>query len=188
MKILKNTGKKFPRQRKCKECKQEFTQYTPLQTRCNTCVLKTIYIKKPKCKPLPKLKKPISKVKQDKSEPEKLRDKAWKLWSDYIRRKEKYICFTCGRQKTKKTTNAGHYKHGRLDFDEMNIHCQCIHCNKYLNGNLGTYNMKLIEKYGKEAVDDLILRANQHTNKYSISELEEIIDKIKYENTKKLPF
>ena len=70
----------------------------------------------------------------------------------------------------------------------MNIHCQCIYCNHHLHGNLGTYNMKLIEKYGKEAVDDLILRANQHTNKYSISELEEIIDKIKYENTKSLPF
>lgn len=185
-KYLKNV--KFPRQRKCKECGEEFTQYNPLQTKCNECVLKQMYKKKPKCKPLPKPKKPIPKVKKNKSEVEKLRDKAWKLWSAYIREKEKYICFTCGRQKDKKTTEAGHFKHGKLDFDPMNIHCQCTYCNKYLHGNLGVYATKLIDKYGRKAFDDLVLRANKHTNKYSINELEEIIDKIKYENTKSLPF
>lgn len=186
----KRNAKKEVKLKKCKVCG---TLFKPYKTTDQYCSSPCYYhdqpvVKKPKCKPLPKSKKPISKVKQNKSEPEKLRDKAWRLWSDYIREKEKYICFTCGRQKTKKTTDAGHYKHGKLDFDEMNIHCQCNYCNQYLHGNLGIYTIKLIEKYGKEAVDDLILRANQHTNKYSISELEKIIDKIKYNKTKKLPF
>lgn len=66
--MLKNIGKKFPRQRKCKECKEEFTQYTPLQTRCNTCVLKKIYVKKPTCKPLPKPKKKVNHTTKIKRE------------------------------------------------------------------------------------------------------------------------
>lgn len=133
---------------------------------------------KPKCKPLPKPHKPINKVKKDKSPLQKFRDKTWKFWSRYVRLKENYICFTCGRQKDKKTTDAGHYKHGKLDFDEMNVHCQCNYCNQHLHGDLGTYNMKLIDKYGKKDVDDLILRANQDTNRYSMSELEEIYESI----------
>lgn len=186
----KRNEKKEVKLKKCKVCG---TLFKPYKTTDQYCSSPCYYhdqpvVRKPQCKPLPKPKKPISKVKKDKSEPEKLRDKAWKLWSAYIREKEKYICFTCGRQKDKKTTEAGHFRHGKLDFDPMNIHCQCTQCNRYLHGNLGIYTIKLIDKYGKEAVDDLILRANQHTNKYSITELEEIIDKIKYETTKKLPF
>jgi hypothetical protein len=141
--------------------------------------LKKIYTGKPKCKPLKKTRKYIPKVKKDKSETQKLHDKVWKLWSTYIRKKEKYICFTCDRQKTKNTTEAGHFKHGKLDFDSMNIHCQCTQCNHYLNGNLGVYATKLIDKYGREKFDDLVLRANRNNNKYSISELEEIAENIR---------
>jgi hypothetical protein len=111
-----------------------------------------------------------------KSQKKRLHAKAWKIFSQYIRQRDKGICFTCGTKKPWKEMHAGHFKHGRLDFDEMNVHCQCIYCNTYLHGNLGEYGIKLVKKYGLKKVQDLILRANTHLG-YSIEELESVIRK-----------
>ncbi len=72
--------------------------------------------------------------------------------------------------------DAGHWKHNKLDFDEMNIHPQCVHCNKWLHGNLASYTLHLIRDYGSEAINDLERRSNQIT-KYTRQDLEEIINK-----------
>jgi hypothetical protein len=78
-----------------------------------------------------------------KSELLRAKDRAWEYFSKYIRARDPY-CATCGGQ----TTQAGHFWHGVLDFDEMNINGQCTRCNLYLSGNLGEYAIYLIEKYG----------------------------------------
>ena len=55
----------------------------------------------------------------------RLRDRAWILCSEYIRKRDKGICFTCGEP----GDQAGHFKHGKnceRYFDEYNIHCQCL--------------------------------------------------------------
>jgi hypothetical protein len=70
--------------------------------------------------------------------------------------------------------HAGHYHHGRLDFNRLNIHPQCVRCNLRLHGNLGLYGERLIEEHGVEAVKDLRLRANT-VHVYTIKELEEIV-------------
>jgi hypothetical protein len=105
----------------------------------------------------------------------KLHKKAWKLQSEYIRRAEKGICFTCGRRGEWKEMNAGHYIHGnRMDFDPLNIHCQCPHCNLFLHGNLGIYAERLIAEYGEEAVIRLRERSREE-KKFTIFELEALI-------------
>ena len=104
-----------------------------------------------------------------------VRHQAWKLQSEYVRRFEKGICFTCGYQGEWKTMQAGHFLHRNcLDFDLRNIHCQCVKCNKYLSGNLIPYTIKMTEKYGKLVVDELRQLSNQ-VRKFSRSELEELI-------------
>ena len=104
-----------------------------------------------------------------------LHKKAWKLMSEYTRRYEKGICFTCGKRKNWKEQNAGHYIHKDcLDFDFINIHCQCVHCNKFLSGNLGIYAERLISEYGEPAITELRTRS-QTIKKFTISELENII-------------
>jgi hypothetical protein len=71
--------------------------------------------------------------------------------------------------------NAGHYIHKDcLDFDPVNIHCQCVRCNKYLSGNLGVYAERLIMEYGEEAIAELRIRS-QEIKKFTLAELEEII-------------
>jgi hypothetical protein len=86
--------------------------------------------------------------------------KAWAVFSEYIRRRDKGVCCTCGSINNWKDTNAGHYKHGVLDFDEMNINCQCVGCNKWNHGRLDRYGDFLRGKYGEETYKDLVARAS----------------------------
>jgi len=127
-----------------------------------------------KKKKLIKSKKIKSKKITKKPNPRKiLHGKVWTLFSRIVREEEAYICYTCGLQFDKYTTNAGHFHHGKLDFDRVNIHCQCIGCNKYKHGNLGLYAIHLVKQYGIEVVDDLALRANTHLG-YPLEELEKL--------------
>ena len=109
----------------------------------------------------------------------KLHKQAWDLQSEYIRRLEKGICFTCGKHFPWKETNAGHYIHGnKMDFVKLNIHCQCVRCNKWLSGNSGIYAERLIAEYGEEAVAEL-REINKHEHKFTIIELQNLISTYK---------
>lgn len=85
--------------------------------------------------------------------------KAWDAFSLYVRTKENYTCFTCGKRGDKYDMQAGHFKHNVLDFDEMNVHCQCTQCNHFLSGRLDVYAEKLIQKYGITEFSALVQRA-----------------------------
>jgi hypothetical protein len=98
------------------------------------------------------------------------KERAWKAMSEYIRWRDYPGCYTCEAVGGIESMHAGHYIHGRLDYDEMNIHAQCVRCNVYLHGNLGVYAERLIKDHGQEAVDDLRKRANER-KKYNVDEL-----------------
>ena len=106
-----------------------------------------------------------------------LHKKAWKLQSDYIRQYEQGICFTCGDKRAWKEQQAGHYIHKDcLDFDNVNIHCQCVRCNKWLSGNSGVYCERLIAEYGEQSVAELRERSKS-IKKFTITELQDLITK-----------
>ena len=113
-------------------------------------------MRKKSLRPLPKLKR--------------LAESAFHKW---IVKRDKGKCFTCGQP----GNQAGHYQHGKLDFDEDNLHCQCPRCNKWLHGNLGVYTLNLIELHSKEWVDELVQRSHTQSNKFSRDQLEELIKK-----------
>ena|SRR3990167_6266274 len=97
------------------------------------------------------------------------KQKAWALFSEWVRRSEKGICYTCGQRYWNeelgrndwKRMDAGHYKHNVLDFDPLNIHCQCKKCNKWLHGNGTEYSIRLIRQFGLGKVEDLHRRATK---------------------------
>lgn len=97
-----------------------------------------------------------------------LHKKAWDLWSIYIRKRDNGVCFTCGKRDWNlelgepeiRSMQAGHFIHNVLDFDPMNINCQCSRCNHYLSGNGAEYSIRLIRIYGLKAVEDLHNRAS----------------------------
>lgn len=124
-----------------------------------------------------KARKPL-KDKQTSSPRINLKRKAWDTFSKWIRQRDKR-CVTCG---STNQLQAGHFWHGVLDFDEMNINAQCKHCNHYWSGNLAPYSVYLIRKYGREAFEDLekrhyiALRGEFRKD----SEYQEIIDKYQH--------
>src|SRR3990167_476703 len=102
---------------------------------------------KPKPKRLPR--KQVSRIR-------KLHRKAWKLFSAWIRSRAAdpdghVACISCGASWPLQQMHAGHYIHGKLDFDPMNVNPQCSRCNTYLYGNLADYHVALVSRYGAEA-------------------------------------
>lgn len=78
----------------------------------------------------------------------KLKKKLWTLFSLYIRQRDKYTCFTCGRKGEGSGMHAGHFISkaiGGVDlyFDEDNVHAQCYNCNINLSGNQYEYSLRL---------------------------------------------
>ena len=80
------------------------------------------------------------------------------------------ICVTCGKPKHYKESNAGHFKHG-LDFVRDNQHFQCVYCNQFLSGNGTKYSLYMIDRYGRDRVDEILAMKNY---KYSIPDLQEM--------------
>lgn len=87
-----------------------------------------------------------------------LKKKADKVFSDYIRQRDKGKCFTCGCVKEWKEQQNGHYITRSclaLRYNEENCHCQCVGCNVFKHGNYTTYSLKMIEKYGVDKLKEL---------------------------------
>lgn len=106
----------------------------------------------------------------------RLKAKAWNIMSLYVRLRDEGRCFTCGKVDSIQKMNAGHFKHHRLDFDERNIHCQCVSCNKFRGGKLDIYAERLEDMYGQGIIQELSAAANK-IHRYTRTELEEIIEK-----------
>lgn len=92
-------------------------------------------------------------------------------------------CVTCGVVKHYKEMDAGHFisrARTATKITEKNIHPQCKRCNGFLSGNMIAYTTFMIDKYGREFVDDLIVKSKQ-VMKYTDLELEEITEYLKKE-------
>lgn len=103
------------------------------------------------------------------------KSKAWNIFSKYIRARDKGICFTCGKRDDPQNMDAGHFRHNRSSvfFDEWNVHAQCTKCNRFLHGNLGDYALRLEDKIGRKALDELIKKSYQ-IKKWKPRELKEL--------------
>ena len=109
-------------------------------------------------------------------------DRLWRLVSQYIRRRDRGICFTCGVEKDwKKDMTAGHMIHKKdapIHFHEQNIHAQCKQCNKYLSGKGIEYLRNVQRKYGTRRGDWLI-EEGKKTHNYTLPELLKLEKKYK---------
>lgn len=107
------------------------------------------------------------------SENQKLKIKLWKVFSEYIRRRDAdwkgfVACCSCGTSKHYKEMNAGHYR-PRTDglatfFLETNVHAQCPQCNLYKHGNLAPYAIYLRRRYGDQILEKLEWETQQIIN------------------------
>lgn len=100
----------------------------------------------------------------------------------YLRLKEAddngYVtCVTCGAIGSYKEFQSGHFQHS-LHFIEDNQHSQCIFCNGYNSGSMAKYTLYMIDRYGRDRVEELI-RLKKQAHRYSQSELKELRTKFR---------
>ena len=104
-----------------------------------------------------------------------LHEKARAVFAKWIVKRDKNICFTCG----KYGNQCGHFVHGKaMDFSEKGNHCQCASCNFFRSGNLIVYAIKLEAKYGYGIVQKLKAEGDK-IKRWKRKELERIIKKYK---------
>lgn len=92
----------------------------------------------------------------------------WKHFTIFIKNRDKYICCTCGRHFEGGAMGGGHYiakaacslEHY---FSEINVNAQCTNCNCRLEGNRPAYRAFLLQKHGKEVLEDLELHYSRST-------------------------
>ena len=90
-----------------------------------------------------------------------LRKLAGEKFRKFIRERDKdKRCISCGTGSPEQAGHfysAGHYP--SLEFNEDNVHGQCVHCNYYEHANLILYRINLVKKIGIERVEQLELLA-----------------------------
>jgi hypothetical protein len=121
-----------------------------------------------------------------------------KVFSEYIRLRDAdsqgYVwCVTCGKPhywSDGHQVNCGHFlPRGRkaTRFDEKNCHGQCVQRNMYKSGEWDIYEQRMIELYGKEAVEELKLKSrigggyDSYQLKEKITEYREKVKQLKIE-------
>lgn len=107
-----------------------------------------------------------------------------KYFNPYIRLRDVMAngygrCISCNAIKHYSDLDAGHFisvgSCGALEFDEMNVHAQCQHCNRFNSGDAKiVYFTNLERKIGRENLDRL-MAMSKTTHKWSSWELEELI-------------
>lgn len=109
----------------------------------------------------------------------KLKKKLDKTFSDYIRQRDDYTCFTCGKKGDKTNIQNGHYVSRSFNstrYSEINCNAQCVGCNIFKKGNLDDYALRLIRRHGNEILATLAAEKKK-TKQFTTGELEELITK-----------
>lgn len=106
-----------------------------------------------------------------------LKKDLWKVFTLYIKNRDGWRCFTCGRSCEGSGAHGGHFitkSIGGIElyFNEDNVHCQCYNCNINLSGNIWEYGQRL----GTEKVNELIsLKAKSKKAQWGRAEYEKKI-------------
>jgi hypothetical protein len=116
-----------------------------------------------------------------------LKNKAWKLVSEYVRRSHADAggfcgCYTCGAPiHWKLEAQAGHAiggRHNAVLLDVEIIRPQCVSCNVFRRGNYPIFAAKLIRENGIEWFEQKLAQARQVV-KYTRSDLEDVVNEYK---------
>lgn len=108
---------------------------------------------------------------------QKLKKVADKVFSDYIRQRDGYTCFTCGKRLENRFSQNGHFisrQYNATRYDERNCNCQCYACNVLYNGQAAEYAIRLQVKYGIGIVEELNSLRKQ-IKQFSVPELQSLI-------------
>ena len=114
-----------------------------------------------------------------------LKRKAWKMFSEYIRRRDadyagRVSCYTCGLRMHWKSAHAGHAiggRHHAVLFDPEICRPQCYRCNVPMRGQYPIFAAKLIREYGLEWFEAKLQGAHHRVVKLTPADLEGLIER-----------
>lgn len=127
------------------------------------------------------------KKRRKKSDFEKLKKKAWKIYSQYIRIMSANpngiaMCVTCGVKKHWKKMQAGHFvsgRSGRVLYADKNAHVQCYRCNVCLSSNWEAYYEFMKKTYGMDTINALLaLKHEDMSNPLSNENIKAICEEV----------
>jgi hypothetical protein len=115
--------------------------------------------------------------------------KAWKVFSDYIRKKYADSngmakCVTCGKVDNWKKMHAGHAisgRGGRVLFEEKIVRCQCFYCNCIKNGRYDDFIYYLTEDEKSMTIEEYwqIKKESKLPVKLTLEDYKAVIEKYK---------
>lgn len=111
-----------------------------------------------------------------------IKNTADKVYSRYIRIKEAdrhgyCICVTCGVRKHWTEMDAGHYVNRdrkATRYDDMNVHPQCVSCNRFKSGRGSAYAAHLVKRYGEGVILKLDTKSRK-VKQYKLGDLKEMV-------------
>jgi len=110
-----------------------------------------------------------------------LEKKLDRVFSEFIRKRDTNNgfgrCCSCGAFKPYSELDCGHFinrKWRATRWHEENCHIQCIHCNRFDEGNGVGYTLFMVDTFGRERVDYL-RSLSRETARYTDSEGELLI-------------
>lgn len=179
---------KRSRPKKCRvaECRATFVPAQPFQTWCSPdCAVAIIRQRQEKQrKSFAQRERREIKVRKEKlkSRADHLRE-AQAAVNEYVRLRDAHLpCISCDSipndddLMTGSRWDAGHYRSvgacPELRFEPLNIHRQCVKCNRNLSGNAVEYRIRLVQRIGAETV--AWLEGPHEPRKYTVEEIKTI--------------
>lgn len=179
---------KKPRPKKCRVagCRASFVPAQPFQTWCSPdCAVTIIRQRQEKQrKSFAQRERREIKVRKEKlkSRADHIRE-AQAAVNEYVRLRDAHLpCISCDSLPndndlmTGSRWDAGHYRSvgacPELRFEPLNIHRQCVKCNRNLSGNAVEYRIRLVQRIGAETV--AWLEGPHEPRKYTVEEIKAI--------------
>jgi hypothetical protein len=164
--------------KKCRVCKEPFTQYRSTQIvcsiNCSKTYAETLRVKRERVE-LKERKEKIKSLTEWAEEAQTVYNK-WKRMYDLSMG---YGCISCGTHQAIQW-HAGHYRTVKaakqLRYTDDNVWLQCSQCNSHDSGNVVEYRINLVNRIGTERVE--ALECNNALATYTIDDLKAI--KAKY--------
>lgn len=180
--------RKQPRPKKCavRTCRASFVPRVSFQSWCSPdcAVVIARHKQEKKRKSLASIERREIKVRKEKlkSRADHLRE-AQAAVNEYVRLRDAHLpCISCDSMPndndlmTGSRWDAGHYRSvgacPALRFELLNIHRQCVKCNRNLSGNAVEYRIRLVQRIGAETV--AWLEGPHEPRKYTVEEIKTI--------------
>lgn len=167
------------KQKKCKNCKELFTPFKTTQIVCSVdCSIQ--YQKEKKAKDTAKKNRERKRLlTEELMTYSDWKQKLQKVFNQYIRLRDiNRGCVSCDKPLQNRKFDAGHFyptTYEGLRYNELNVHGQCVPCNRNLHGNIHEYRKRITNRITKEELK--WLDENRHVRlDLKVYEIKELIN------------